>query len=486
MLTRDSKRLSTKDIPIKVDLMNHQRAMIYHMLTMEHTNKEMTYAMMSNKVGSGKTYVILTFIYLMSKYFKTNNHQVNLIVVPFNICSQWRVSMNAIFGPPGEMLNYSILTEYSDIMTLYHDTNKLFQYDILLTTSLYFDNIAKTINSLKLKVKRVFFDEADTIKNLLATPLNSDMTWFVSASMASLFPKNTDNITIGNYKLSLSTLQKNDVLCEEEFVNENIVLPKPQVHISTCFNIYVRLLEQINKITQSCTIEQIHAMDYRFIKSGIASEYNACFSLFCHYRERRSQLINLNLILEKDYERFIQRDMKEHANVIKYQIKKNKNEISLCDDIIQTFEGYNIIEEEPNQENKISIICDLLINKIIDQTNEKETQCMCFTNFDYIYLHLKDFLTKKQISFKELDGGNVQNMDAIINEFKEKKFAVLLADSSMYSCGMNLENIKNILFIHRMNDHLRETQIIGRAQRYGRNGTLHLWYVDYISNLNND
>ena len=117
------------------------------------------------------------------------------------------------------------------------------------------------------------------------------------------------------------------------------------------------------------------------------------------------------------------------------------------------------------------MLCDLLKDISVDQ-------CMCFTNFDHVYVRLKGFMMDSNIPFRELDGGNVRNMDDIIKDFKQKKFNVLLADSSMYSCGMNLENIKNLVFIHRM-DGLRETQIIGRAQRYGREGILQIWRVNY-------
>jgi SNF2 family DNA or RNA helicase len=49
----------------------------------------------------------------------------------------------------------------------------------------------------------------------------------------------------------------------------------------------------------------------------------------------------------------------------------------------------------------------------------------------------------------------------------------------MYSCGMNLENTTDIIFVHNM-DPQREKQVIGRAHRYGRKNALSIWYIDYV------
>uniref|UniRef100_A0A6C0BH56 Uncharacterized protein n=1 Tax=viral metagenome TaxID=1070528 RepID=A0A6C0BH56_9ZZZZ len=66
------------------------------------------------------------------------------------------------------------------------------------------------------------------------------MTWFVSASMASLFGKN-DSVVIGKYNLSLTRLRSNNVVCDPQFVNDNIVLPSPETHEIKCKNILIFL-----------------------------------------------------------------------------------------------------------------------------------------------------------------------------------------------------------------------------------------------------
>ena len=142
IITSKSKKMSMKDTPLLIKLMHHQRAVIYKMIMMElkiDKENQHRYGMLSDKPGSGKTFCVLAYLYIMNKMiYPKKKPNVNIIIVPYNICSQWKNSLESIFGPSGNMIKYSLFTEYSDIMKLYTNTEALFEYDILLTTSLYF------------------------------------------------------------------------------------------------------------------------------------------------------------------------------------------------------------------------------------------------------------------------------------------------------------------------------------------------------------
>lgn len=488
IITNRSKKMSMNDTPFLIKLMPHQRAMVYKMIMLElqiEIENKYNYAMMSDAPGAGKTYALLAFIYIMNRMiYPKKKPQVNIIVVPYNICTQWKKSIESIFGPSGNMIKYLLFTEYSDIMKLYTNTTTLFEYDILLTTSLYFDNIAKTLNSLKLKVKRVIFDEADTISNLLSTELECGMTWFISASMSSLF-KNNDIVDIGNYHLNLRQLKKHNISCDSNFINDNIILPPPNKNQLIVSNIYRNLL---HIITTNENYDKIEAMDYRFIRSEfvrnmeiVNSEYKAAYFIFKHTILQKEYSINLIESYKKDHENFIKNQEYEKAKVTQNLINENQDIINNSEKIILNINNFKIInrisgdfDEIPNI-SKYTQFANILKN--IYARNPK-AQCMCFSNYDFIYTLIKKFLMENNITFKELDGGNVKNMDNIINSFKNKEFSVLLADSSMYSAGMNLENITDIIFIHNMEE-IKEKQVIGRAHRYGREGILQIWYINY-------
>jgi len=497
IITCKSRKMAMHDVPVLIKLMPHQRAMVYKMIMMElQIDKNYRndignhrYAMMSDKPGAGKTYGMLAFLYIMNKMiYPKKKPNVNLIVVPYNICTQWKNSLNAIFGHSERMMKYSLFTEYSDIMKLYTNTTALFEYDILLTTSLYFDNIAKTINSLNIKVSRVIFDEADTIANLLSTELSCDMTWFMSASMSSLF-KNNDVVDIGNYHLNFRKLKEQDICCDPEFINDNIVLPPPEKNIIRCENLYRNLLLSI---TRPENHEKIEAMDYRFIRSEFVrdmlnildTEYKAVLYLFKHSLAQKANSLELIKGYKEDYEHYIKREDFEKAKVIQSLINENEIIVRDCQNLLTTIDvfksKYAITEFEEiinaAYTSKSSEVKNLI--KTIFSKNSK-AQIMCFSNHDYIYTFLKPFMVCNNITFKELDGGSISKMDNIINGFKNNEFSVLLADSSMYSCGMNLECISDIIFIHNM-EVVKEKQVIGRAQRYGRDGILQIWYVNYV------
>ena len=497
IITSKSKKMSMRDTPLLIKLMPHQRAMVYKMIMLElqidkNENEgkgKYKYAMMSDKPGAGKTFGMLAFLYIMNKMiYPKKKPNVNIIIVPYNICSQWKNSLQSIFGPSGNIIKYSLFTEYSDIMKLYMNTTVLSEYDILLTTSLYFDNIAKTINSLDLKVSRVIFDEADTIANLLSTELSCNMSWFMSASMSSLF-KNNETVDIGNYHLNFRKLKDQDICCDPEFINENIILPPPEKNIIRCENLYRNLLRSI---TSQENHEKIEAMDYRFIRSEfvrdmnniLESEYKAVLYLYKHSIAQKNNSLELIKGYKEDYEHYIKMLEFDKAKVIQNLINENEVIVRNCQNLITTIDifkskhGLKDFEEIINEAytSKSTEIKNLM-KKIYEKNPDAQT--MCFSNHDYIYNFLKQFLVCNNISFKELDGGSISKMDNIISGFKNKEFSLLFADSSMYSCGMNLENITDIIFIHNMEE-VKEKQVIGRAQRYGRVGILNIWYVNYV------
>ena len=157
-LDRNSKKLNVDDNIFKKKLKKHQLAMLYRVLEIDrncsYTNNP--YAVMSDKPGSGKTYVILSLIYYSITYFENVSRKdmgKNIIVVPQNIFSQWCESMDNFLG---STIKYKTLSAYSEITDLYVNKSILNEFDIILITSLYYDTFAKTIETINLKIRRIF------------------------------------------------------------------------------------------------------------------------------------------------------------------------------------------------------------------------------------------------------------------------------------------------------------------------------------------
>jgi hypothetical protein len=178
---------------------------------------------MNDKPGTGKTYAILGLIYYTQK-------KNNIIVVPQNIIQQWCESIH--FFSNGK-LKYKKIIHYSDILDLYNDHSNLFDYDILITTSLYYNVIATTIKSNFLNFERVFFDEIDSISDVIINEINANFIWFVSASF------HYDYLGIYRNNIDKELLPYIICKCKDSFIDNIFMLDEPIIYKIICKNIYV-------------------------------------------------------------------------------------------------------------------------------------------------------------------------------------------------------------------------------------------------------
>jgi hypothetical protein len=228
---------------LKIILKEHQLAMTQKCMDIEAIDNN--YGIMSDRPGSGKTYVILTLIYLKKIY-----NRANIIVVPQNIYTQWIMSIENFTNN----ITYKKFINYEDIISLYNDSEILKDNDFILTTSSYYHIIATTLTSLNIKIGRIFFDEIDSISNVIQTKIESDFIWFVSAS----FNKNL----LGYYHEKLSDIDLNTITCKcnDDFINANILLEAPQKKYYLCTNIYIDNV--LDKVLSKSELSGINALDY--------------------------------------------------------------------------------------------------------------------------------------------------------------------------------------------------------------------------------
>ena len=72
--------------------------------------------------------------------------------------------------------------------------------------------------------------------------------------------------------------------------------------------------------------------------------------------------------------------------------------------------------------------------------------------------------------------GSGSRINNIIHEYKHGNIDVLMLNANHYGTGLNLENTTDLVFYHKMN-HDMESQVIGRAQRFGRQSVLRIHYL---------
>jgi len=244
-LTENSKKINPIN-DINIILKDHQLAIINKCIEIEENNM-CNFGIMNDKPGTGKTYALLGLIHYTKK-------KPNIIIVPQNIILQWCESIN-IFS--NGKIKYKKLIDYSDILDFYNMDTKLFDYDILLTTSLYYNLIATTLKSNFLNVERVIFDEIDSISYSIINKINANFIWFVSASF--------DYNKIGIYKdIDSLLISYITCKCDNNFIDNILNIDVPNIYKIICRNIYLDTI--FNGILTNEEFNLLNAMDYSKLK----------------------------------------------------------------------------------------------------------------------------------------------------------------------------------------------------------------------------
>ena len=527
-LNKYSKRLPIIDDSFKIKLKPHQEALLYRILELDDkaSKTNLPFGIISDKPGSGKTYVILGLIYYAVKYF--NSKGANIIVVPHNIYKQWINSINDFLG---KALKYICLLDYKEIQQLYVDSSLLYSYDIIITTPMIYDSFASTVNSLGANVRRVFFDEADSMKNLLAYAINSNMTWFVSASISSIFDPVNLRAKIGKYELYLPKLLENECYCDSDFIDLYIKLPKPHIENFICKNFYLDII--LSKLLNSEQLKYISSHDYSNIRvecggNKIKNFQNIIKYMFehCHkiiaettavlkeleknkvnapdtkaktfrkkqiYTERRELIIMLAHKYNLCMDCFSNTNIihKSPCNIILCNScfnscsKEPNNICCLCDKIhnLDTWENENVATNskmlkyiEKSEYNKFVIldnILDVCDNKII-----------IYSEFSGLRDYLQNYFLDYNVGVEELNAGNIKDIDNVLTSFKDNPDTrVLLIDNPYFGVGLNIEYATDLIFFHDTNNKIK-SQIVGRAQRFGRKSILNIWNIFYQNEIN--
>jgi len=234
---------------VHIKLKNHQLAMVKRCIDIEE-NSENEFGIMSDKPGTGKTYSILALIYHY-KLLQNSEKKTNIIIVPQNIYTQWVMSIENFSSE----LTYNKFINYENIMSLYMNSKILYDTDIILTTSVYYHMIATTLCSLEIKIGRIFFDEIDSISNIISTKINADFIWFVSASFNVNY--------MGYYGKFIKDNDINNITCkcEDEFIDKNIFLEEPIKNYYIFSNVYIDNI--LGSVVSKKELKGLNAMDYR-------------------------------------------------------------------------------------------------------------------------------------------------------------------------------------------------------------------------------
>lgn len=132
-------------------------------------------------------------------------------------------------------------------------------------------------------------------------------------------------------------------------------------------------------------------------------------------------------------------------------------------------------DDEINEDGKLSKIETLSkLLEYIKKTYDNE-KILIFSAYDGSFENISNVLKKLNFSYGYLFGKGLQrtyeqyrNPDSNLN--------TLMINSRSFGSGLNLENTTDIILFHNFDQQI-ENQVIGRAQRPGRNSQLRVWYL---------
>lgn len=156
-------------------------------------------------------------------------------------------------------------------------------------------------------------------------------------------------------------------------------------------------------------------------------------------------------------------------------------------------------DEEPETQSrtKISALLDILNNiKPAEQQQidinvgnlmkgthvlppAKITKVLIFANYDESLDNITKVLKEKKIIIWRLMG-TPNNIRDMVHAYKTStQTCALVINSIKYCAGLNLQCSSDLVFMHKINSHDIETQVIGRGQRLGRESPLKVHYMLY-------
>ncbi|RYF06989.1 MAG: hypothetical protein EOO40_08685, partial [Deltaproteobacteria bacterium] len=243
---------------------------------------------------------------------------LNIVVVPQNICMQWKAEVAKFTGTSLKTL---LLVEYSAVANLTFSPTSITQYDIVLTTPMFFQTVADFCQQSNVKPRRVIVDEADTIASMISRKIPGAMTWFVSATMDRLPESNQGMVQVGRhvqvledahaptnpraavkgdmrpeemgtYEIPARLLRSGERVCrcDADWVGESFEIPaaiKTKVVVS---NVIMDVMANLTYagLLKPQQLESANARDFRNLRIGSNDEFEVLPTLLRRYEQRRA------------------------------------------------------------------------------------------------------------------------------------------------------------------------------------------------------
>lgn len=462
--------------------------------------------------------------------FKLNNTLKpkckNLLIVPHKITQQWIDFMQ--FAPRLKIGTYCSFVDRKK----FKEATDFENYDVIILNCTQSKDFFFRFSDIFWR--RIIVDEADTIKLQKNVILQSSFTWLVTATPKSLRTSNkkflSDIFTGLAPWIHKFLIVKNN----KEYLDKSIVLPLPKRFIIDCLTPIE--LDIISQVIPKSIISMINAGNTDKAIKMLNCNVNTTDNIITVVSRNILELLD-NKIIELECEQkknfkegsktFI--DQQDKIKKINYTINRLETRYEsikekvyglnddLCPICLSEFEkptvmkccqhiycfdcitlsvtkqnlcpyckkkvttkSLNIISEKKKKtidetellEKELPEKIDTVLNIIKNKPNGK---FMIFSNFPETFKKLGSKFIKKKITFATLKGTSGQ-INKIITDFDNGKINVIMLNTKFFGAGMNLQMATDLIVYHRFNKDLEE-QVIGRANRLGRQDSLNVYYL---------
>jgi hypothetical protein len=491
---------------------------------------------LGDKVGAGKTYEILGLICMGknpnddSQYFASNQYiQIKsidttliktlstMIVVPHKLISQWELSIL------NTQLSFYIIKD-GDTLQKY-DVKKL--YNVVLVSNTILQKMMDSHNNVKWN--RVFIDEADSIK--ITNIIHTNFLWLVTGTPMGLINSKTkylrsifgayigwlpDFLIVKNnndyidssiklpkpIKITINCHTPPELKLVKEFIPQHIItminagntdeaIKALNCHEDTTDNIFTVITRNIRNAINNKKIELEAEQKKKYSGNMKEEHYKKINGLqkLIHRLESRLDGVKKKLddmnneicpVCLNEPEKPVVVDCCSHGFcfdcILDYISKKNK-----CPNCTKKISKHNIhviVTKDTDKKskktdkidvkNKLDVLTDILKEK-------KDGKILVFANYPQTFTKIESQLTKMKITYGVLKGTDAK-VKQTVAEFQKGSIRVLMLNAKSFGAGMNLQMATDIVIYHRFTKEMEE-QIIGRAQRIGREKQLHVYYL---------
>jgi hypothetical protein len=464
-----------------IKLWPHQEAMLARCLYIEASNRkatpiirhserymnakniptfnEVSIGVMNDPPGSGKTYAILSLL------VTSPLQGINLIVVPQNIYCQWESAINTIF-PDTTSVPRKFCNSFAAISDFYMDPHIAASYKIILVNDLFADQLAGIISEHSIPITRLIVDEIDSIQKRMLNPVQAKHVWLLSAS----FVYDEYLTTIGPYKINNNDLEHVICKCESRFVGDHFGMTDPSTQFVLCDDTDIMLFKDMKE----SVINALNAGDSGPLLKTMSRTYppdrrglrDLATALTKELDDRAEELEAQATSIMKDSATFskekLERLTAERTRFLKEAAAMRSQSAAFAKRIQDTS---GVVSTLPL---KSTYFAETICQQI--KTNP-HSKWLIFNDNHTALFQAQRVLAAHDISGQMIDGGSAPAIAAAIKSYKEGDTQVLLLNSSTEGAGMNLENTTHMLFMHATDERLL-SQVIGRAQRFGRIGQL--------------